>query len=74
MGPAYAVRVTDAFGDTAVTRAHDGVPLLNALAAPKPWSPGSGCGMDEDSVRTTLVSKCAKNVPDFIERVGLGTH
>jgi len=30
MGPAYAVRVTDAFGDTAVTRAHDGVQLLTA--------------------------------------------
>jgi len=30
MDPAYAVRVTDAFGDTAVTRAHDGVQLLSA--------------------------------------------
>jgi ADP-ribose pyrophosphatase YjhB (NUDIX family) len=30
MDPAYAVRVTDAFGDTAVTRTHDGVQLLSA--------------------------------------------
>lgn len=30
MDPAYAVRVIDAFGDTAVTRAHDGVQLLSA--------------------------------------------
>ncbi|MCA1709066.1 MAG: NUDIX domain-containing protein, partial [Actinobacteria bacterium] len=30
MDPAYAVRVADAFGDTAVTRAHDGVQLLSA--------------------------------------------
>lgn len=30
MEPAYAVRVTDAFGDTAVTRAHDGVQLHSA--------------------------------------------
>ena len=29
MDPAYAVRVTDAFGDTAVTRAHDGVQLVS---------------------------------------------
>jgi 8-oxo-dGTP diphosphatase len=28
MDPAYAVRVTDAFGDTTVTRAHDGVQLV----------------------------------------------
>ena len=28
MDPAYAVRVTDAFGDATVTRAHDGVHLL----------------------------------------------
>ena len=30
MDPAYAVRVTDAFETTAVTRAHDGVQLLSA--------------------------------------------
>ena len=30
MDPAYAVRVTDAFEKTAVTRAHDGVQLLSA--------------------------------------------
>lgn len=30
MDPAYAVRVTDAFGATAVTRAHNGVQLLSA--------------------------------------------
>jgi len=30
MAPAYAVRVTDAFEKTAVTRAHDGVQLLSA--------------------------------------------
>lgn len=28
MDPAYAVRVTDAFGDMTVTRAHDGVQLV----------------------------------------------
>ncbi|MGH3963032.1 MAG: NUDIX hydrolase [Pseudonocardiaceae bacterium] len=28
MDPAYAVRVTDAFGDFAVTRAHDGIHLV----------------------------------------------
>lgn len=28
MDPAYAVRVTDAFGDFAVTRAHDGIQLV----------------------------------------------
>lgn len=30
MDPAYAVRVTDAFGDTTATRAHDGVEILSA--------------------------------------------
>lgn len=30
MDPAYAVRVTDAFGSAAVTRAHNGVDLMNA--------------------------------------------
>lgn len=30
MDPAYAVRVTDAFGDSTVTRAHDGVQLVSA--------------------------------------------
>jgi len=28
MDPAYAVRVTDAFGDSPATRAHDGVRLV----------------------------------------------
>ncbi len=30
MDPAYAVRVTDAFADSTVTRAHDGVQLVTA--------------------------------------------
>lgn len=30
MDPAYAVRVTDAFGDSTVTRAHDGIRLVSS--------------------------------------------
>jgi len=30
MDPAYAIRVTDAFGDSTATRAHDGVQLVTA--------------------------------------------
>ena len=29
MDPAYAVRVTDAFGDSTATRAHDGVQVIS---------------------------------------------
>jgi 8-oxo-dGTP diphosphatase len=32
MAPAYAVRVTDAFGDATVTRAHDGVQLVTSYS------------------------------------------